>query len=166
MTAFLIATLLALLVAGALVIIWRERREQFRRAVAIAGGIVLLVGGYVWLVTHGHELLGDENAVTLTDLRIEPVAGSFRLTGKARNNSSDRRVSAIPLTLLIEQCPGKPGEACELLRDSEQNLLIAIPPAEVRPFVIVFSTTTLPHDQPLHFRVAHGGPRTHEAVDR
>jgi len=160
MTAFLVATLLALVTAGALTVIWRERRAQFRRALAIAVGLALLLAGYAWWATHGHEVTGDEALVQLADLRVTEVAGSHRVTGTLRNVAADRAISAVPLRLLVDDCDGS---TCRRLLAIERSLVISVPPGEQRPFVAVFNTPALAPSGTLQFRVDHLGPRTHSA---
>lgn len=163
MTAFLAATLLALLVGGALIVVWREQRARFRAALVAAIALVALVGSYAWWVTHGHEVVGDEDVVTLSGLRVLEVAGSYRVTGSIRNSSPDRGVSAVPLVLQVEQCAASP---CELINETARTVTVSIPPGESRPFVAVFNTPRLPDDLPLTFRVDHEGPRTYRVVTR
>lgn len=163
MTAFLVATLMALLVCGALVVVWREHPERFRPALAGAAALFVLAGSYAWWVTHGHEVVGDEDIVALSGLRVQEVAGSYRVTGNIRNASRDRAVSAVPLVLQVEQCTEA---ACTLLHETALTLAISIPPGEGRPFTAVFNTPRVPRDLQLQFRVDHEGPRTYEASSR
>lgn len=163
MTAFLAAILLGLIVGGALVVVWREQRQWFRQAVTAAAGVCILAGAYVWLVMHGHELLGDRASVGFSGLRVVEVAGSFRLGGEVINRSQDHAISAVPLTLLVERCDDA---RCDTLREVDSTLVMSVPPGETRPFSLVFSTSTLPPGGPLSFRLAHEGPRTHRAVQR
>lgn len=158
MTAFLAATLLALVTAGALTVIWKERREQFRRALLVAVGAAAALAGYAWWVTHGHEVTGDEDLVQLTDLKITAVAGSQRVTGVVHNGSHDRAISAVPLVLLVDDCRDA---VCTRVAEIERPLVISVPPAEQRPFVAVFNTPVLSPAGTLQFRVDHRGPRTH-----
>lgn len=164
MTPFLVATLLALLAGGALIITWREHRTRFPQAVGIAVAAGLLVGGYAWWVTHGHELVGDEDSVALTDLKALPVAGSYRVTGTLTNLSRENTLSALPLLLQVERCPA--GAPCERLHEVPATLHLQVPPGESRPFYAVFNLPALPADAPLVFRVDHEGPRTYRAAVR
>jgi hypothetical protein len=160
MTAFLAATLLALVTAGALTVVWKERREQFRPALMLAVGIAAVLAGYAWWATHGHAVTGDEDLVQLTDLKIVAVAGSQRVTGTLHNLGHDRSISAVPLVLLVDDCRDA---VCTRLAEIERPLVISVPPAEQRPFVAVFNTPALSPAGTLHFRVDHRGPRTHPA---
>jgi hypothetical protein len=166
MTAFLISTLLALLLGGALSVVWRERREQFPKALAVASALALSVSGYAWWITHGHEITGDEALISLTDLKVLEVAGSHRVSGVIRNNSADRAISTVPLILQIEQCASPAVGDCQLLHEAEQTLVMSVPPGESRQFVLTFNTPRLPRHAVLKFRVDHAGPRTHRAVER
>lgn len=173
MTPFLLATFLALLVGGSLVIVWREQRAWFNRVAGLAVALVVLVSAYVWWASHAHEVLGDRALVTLSGLTVVESAGSYRVRGSIHNNSTDRAVSAVPLHLWLEDCaqatPAAP--ACERLHDIEQTLVVSLPPGESRGFVQVFNVPPPAHPRltaggPLHIRVQHDGPRTHAAVLR
>ena len=167
MTGFLLATLLALLAVGGLVIVWREHRAYFWRAVASVAAAALLAGNYAWWVTHGYELLGDSATVSLSGLRFQPVAGSIRVSGEVRNNSDAQAVSALPLTLRVDNCTPAGSSACTLFAELDQALVISIPPGETRNFVAIFNTPPLPSGGTgLRVQVGHGAPRTHRAVAR
>lgn len=166
MTAFLAATLAALLIGGALFVVWREHRPWFVRAVVASATGIGLVIVYIWWVMHGYRVVGDESSVALLDLRVEEVAGSFRVSGNARNNSAERTISAVPLTLLIDLCNSGTDASCEQERAISQTLTISIQPNESRPFSLVFSTPALPRHDHLRFRLAHQAPRSFEAVMR
>lgn len=163
MTAFLVATLLALVIAGSLTVVWREHREQFRRALAVAAGVVVLVSSYAWWVTHGYEIAGDQSVITLSELKLTEVAGSRRVTGIVSNLSRDQVVSAVPLVLQADDCRG---DQCERLVEVERTLVISVPPGEQRPFVAVFNTPQLVAQGDLVFHVVHEGPRTHQTTPR
>lgn len=161
MIPFLVALLVALVAGGLLVVLWRENR----RALAItAGGMlaaVLLVLGYVLLDGAGRVLPPDEGPL-LTGLVLEPVAGSYRLSGTLQNRSPTHALSALPLTLVLEDCEAQ--GTCSRPRQATVELLLSVPPGATREFRQVFHLDPAPPGSELRWRVETGAPRVQPAA--
>lgn len=167
MIPFLVAILLALIIGGTLVVIWRERRELFRTALAISLALLVLAMGYVWWVSYGYTLTGDARTVSLSELTLEPVAGSYRLRGLVNNLSPELAVSVVPITLQVADCADatKP-TSCHTLFNITRTLSVSVPPGTSRAFVLVFSPPAMAVRGSLQWHAKAGTPRTHRPVAR
>lgn len=167
MIPFLVAILLALIVGGTLVVIWRERRELFRTALAISLALLVLAMGYVWWVAYGYTLTGDASVISLSELKLEPVAGSYRLRGLVNNVSPELAVSVVPITLQVADCADatKP-TSCHTLFNITRTLSVSVPPGASRAFVLVFSPPAMAVHGSLQWQAQAGVPRTHRPVTR
>ena len=159
MTAFLAATLAALLVVGLLTVLWRENRRRFRQALAAVLVLAAVVGGYVWSVTAGLGSRGDPGQVALESLVLEEVAGSYRLRGILRNNDPARAISWLPLQLRVADCSAA---GCRDLFDDTRELRLAVPPGGARPFLLVFPHSVRAGGE-RRYQVTPGTPRVHAA---
>lgn len=156
MIPFLVALLVALAAGGLLVVLWRENRRAFA---VTAGGMlvaVLLVLGYVLLDGNGRVLPSDEGPL-LTGLTLEPVAGSYRLSGTLQNRSPTHALSSLPLTLVLEDCDAQ--GRCARARQATMELWLSVPPGASRGFSQVFHLDPAPPGSELRWRVETGAPR-------
>lgn len=163
MTAFLIAALLALVAGGGLVVVWREHRALFPRALTGTLLTALLVAAYGWWASHGYSVAGDDHAVHLDDLTLQRVADSYRLAGQARNTRADVAVSAVQVRLRVEYCVDA---ACAAHLDLERPLVISLPPAEVRRFSLAFPASGSVPPGELRWQATAGAARTYRPAVR
>lgn len=167
MTPFLLATLFALVAGGGLAIVWRERRALFARTLAAVIAVAALALGYVWWVEQGYTLTGERGIVTLSDLKLEQVAGSYRLQGQVNNASPELAVSAVPVRLRVSDCPdAATTTSCSEFLDMTQPLLVSVTPGGSRPFILVFNATPTTIHGTLRWQAEPGAPRTNKPVVR
>lgn len=165
MTPFLLTLLTALLVAGGLTIVYRDYRPRFRRAVELTLAAGLIVAGYVMWVSGGELQRIDASQITLSDLRMTEVAGSFRLEGRAHNSSTTHRISTLPVRLLVEDCNA--AGVCRVVHDETAEVTISIGPGEsavLRRVYVGHAAAPGPAAagaSPVtrRWRVGHGAPR-------
>lgn len=169
MTPFLLATFLALLAGGTLVVLFRENRALFRKVLPGVIGLAVLGVAYVAWVQSGSAHRGDPGLVRLDGATITEVAGSYRLSGHLANLATDLSITAVPVRLTVEECSasatGDP--ACKVLLDGSARVLVSIPPGESRPFVHVYPAA--PHPAPrgeLRWRAQSGEPNVYRTVAR
>lgn len=168
MTPFLLAALVALLAGGGLVVLYREKDPRFRPALAGAAGVVAVVAAYAWWSSHRASLTGDDAVVQLEAVSLTPVAGSYRLQGKARNTSDGRAVSSVIVRLQVDDCGGNPAgtAACAPLATLEQPLALSLPPGQLRDFVLVFNVSPADWRPAPRWQVSAGAARTHAPASR
>ena len=157
MTAFLVVTLLALVAGGGLLIVWREHRPLFARALAGTLLLALLAATYAWWASHGYSVAGESDVVHLDGMTLNPVAGSYRLAGSARNARGDVAVSAVQVHLRVEYCNGT---ACTTHLEMERPLVISLPPGESRPFSLAFPGRGAIPPGELRWQATAGAART------
>lgn len=164
MTPFLVATLLALLVAGTLAVLYREDRRRFRLALSATIAVVAVVVAY--LVLHAHRAGNSEVEVTFSGLRLEAVAGSYRVSGRVDNPAGELAVSSLDATLKVEHCPA--GASCSSVLSATQRLRLSVPPGTSRAFVLTFPVPpgTPGYGADVRWSLSPGAPTTHRAVSR
>lgn len=163
MTAFLVAALLALVAGGGLLLVWRERRALFPRALAGTLLAALLVATYGWWVSHGYSVVGDDESVHLDAMTLQTVAGSYRLAGHARNTRADVAVSAVQVRLRVEYCVAG---TCAAHLDLERPLVISLSPGEARSFSLAFPASGAVPPGERRWQATAGAARTYRPAVR
>ncbi|MFZ5755676.1 MAG: hypothetical protein ACOY3X_02110 [Pseudomonadota bacterium] len=164
MTPFLIALLAGLLVAGALTIVYRERRQHFRRAVELTAAGALVVAGYAMWISGGELQRADAAIVGLHRLQMIEAAGSFRLEGQVQNRSENLHIVTLPVRLRVEDCPAA-GD-CTTLHEETAEVPVSVGPGETVAFRRVYAATAGPAHGTRRWRVWYGDPRVNEARAR
>lgn len=171
MTPFLIATLLALIVVGALGLIYRRGDMRlFRKALIGSAVAVLLVTGYLAWISGGKLDRIGADQVVLGDLRMVEAAGSFRLEGHVRNRSSTHTLVSVPIRLRVEDCAAgaAPAATCPTVYDHRVEVPMTVGPGADVEFRHVFVPAT-PIGSPAGVRRWHaeaGNPRAYEIKPR
>lgn len=164
MTPFLIATLLALLITGGLLLVFREHRKYF--PYALAGVIITaaLIITYVTQVAPHRTTDIPATQVTLENTTVSVIAGSWRVRAQLNNQSTDVAISSIPLRLIVEDCintsdAGKP--SCTPIAEATLDVIISVPPQQTRTIQAAFPITTHIQQQgKTTYQVTVGTPNT------
>lgn len=165
MTPFLIATLLSLLVAGGLVLVFREHRQYFRQALAGVAGMTVLIVLYVIWVSYGALSRIDATSVALANIRLENVAGAWRVRTSVHNRSAEFTVSTVPLRLLIEDCItvantiANTAPGCEPIDDKTVEVIVSIPPQQTRDIYAIFPMKSVVPEGKARYKVSAGKPK-------
>ncbi len=161
MTPFLIATLLSLLLAGGLVLVFREYRQYFRQTLAAVVGLTILIILYVVWVSHGMLSRIDVTTVALENIKLESIAGAWRVRTSVRNRSAEFAVSAVPLRLLIEDCVATANTAprCKPVDDKTVEVIVSIPPQQARNIDAVFPIERVLLQGQARYKVSAGEPK-------
>lgn len=156
-----LAVLVALLLGGALTLLWRRHRRVFWPALATTILCVAAIASYVAWMPEPGSLPAD--AVRLEVISLEPVAGSYRLRARVHNLSRDKAIVRLPVRLVVESCDPPGGTACTVRGDRTQPVLITVEPGQAAEFFQVFPLEDgIPRAQ-LRWRVVAGAALGREA---
>lgn len=161
MLPFLVATLLALLIAGAFFRFQRRGDRRRVRQVLAAGAIfVLALAAYSAWISGGKLSRADAGLVGLSGLQMTEVAGSYRVTGIAANRSTTGVLTSLPLQLTVENCVAD-GQ-CRPLYAGSRELLVTILPGQSVPFTAVFIADPMPAGGERRWQLQAGNPKAHD----
>jgi hypothetical protein len=126
--------------AGIVVLLLLVFSASFRKVAGIAVPAVALIVGIFILNQRQSEKEAREripaNELELTDMVLTTEYGSHKIVGRIRNRSPQYTLTAIGLTVTLEDCENdSPHRSCATIgEDKDHNYSVDIPPDQVRDF--------------------------------
>ena len=134
--------LLGIIALALIVAAGRFPRTAFGLFVALLAGAILMLQLNSGEKERGSALISPGD-VLISRVQFKPgYAGSFDLSGRLANQASDAQIVEVVLEVQLRDChPPDQGEArdCQVLGTESPRLVLAVPPGEVRDFMVNLS---------------------------
>lgn len=134
--------LLGIIALALIVAAGRFPRTAFGLFVALLAGAILMLQLNSGEKERGSALISPGD-VLISRVQFKPgYAGSFDLSGRLTNQASDAQIVEVVLEVQLRDChPPDQGEArdCQVLGTESPRLVLAVPPGEVRDFMVNLS---------------------------
>lgn len=124
---------------GIVILILLVVSTGFRKFALSLVALAAVVGGFFYLQSE-HEESRSLSRISISELVFEnvtlkPYSGSYKLSGRIKNNSAKHTLKQVNLVVTTQDCSGETRSPnCITIGERNEDLFLSVPPGQARDF--------------------------------